>query len=86
MIRKLTEKDIAEILGTAVKGYVIENARIKCGKFSDSDHYGIVLGKSASGKFVTWQFHYDDEELSVYWGHYHMENRDAAVRDFHARE
>ncbi|MCL2392974.1 MAG: hypothetical protein FWC66_10300, partial [Oscillospiraceae bacterium] len=84
MIRKLTEHDITAIVGTTFKGYVIEKARIKFGSFTDSDHYGILLGKSTSG-YVTWQFHYDDGELSVYWGHY-INDRDAAVKDFNTRD
>ena len=86
MIRKLTEQDIATVIGTTYKGYVIENARIKSGKFTDSDHYGILLGKSASGDYVTWQFHIEDEEQSIYWGHYYAEHRDDAIQDFHKRE
>jgi hypothetical protein len=86
MIRKLTEQDLTAIIGTDVNGYKIENARIKGGTFTDSDHYGILLGKSEDGYFATWQFHYDDEELSVYWGHYYMENRDGAVQDFDTRQ
>jgi len=85
MIRKLTEQDITAIIGTTIKGYVVENARIKTGTFSDSDHYGILLGKCASGMYVTWQFHYDNGEQCVYWGHY-MENRDDALQDYHKRE
>jgi len=86
MIRKLTPEDITAIIGTKISGYVIENARIKGGRFTDSDHYGILLGKNAKGCYVTWQFHYADEELSVYWGHYFAENRDGAVKDFNERE
>jgi len=56
MIRKLTEHDISAIIGTNVDGYTIENARIKGGRFTDSDHYGILLGKNAIGNYVTWQF------------------------------
>ena len=84
MIRKLTEHDITSIVGTTVKGYAIEKARIKLSSFTDSDHYGILLGKSTS-EYVTWQFHYDDEELSVYWGHY-IDNYDAAIKNFNIRD
>jgi hypothetical protein len=86
-MRKLTEQDISSIIGTTVKGYVIDNARIKGGRFSDSDHYGIVFGRSLEGYYVTWQFHLDEnEQPSVYWGHYFMENRDAAIHDYDTRE
>ena len=84
-MRKLTEQDITVLIGTNIKGYVIENARIKEGIFTDSDHYGILLGKDDSGDYVTWQFHLDDEELSVYWGHYFMENKESALHDFKIR-
>ena len=85
MIRKLTDLDLTNLAGTTVKGYHVEGVRIKRGSFTDSDHYGILLGKNDSGNYFTWQFHYDDEELSVYWGHY-TENREAALHDFHTRD
>ena len=85
-MRKLTKRDIEKIVGSEVKGYNIEAARIKNGPFIDSDHLGIVLGKNAKGHYVTWHFHLlDDESISVYWGHYFAENRDAAIRDFNKR-
>lgn len=85
-MRRLTRRDIENITGTAIKGYVIEAARIKNGPFIDSDHYGFVLGRSARDHYVTWSFHLlEDESVSVYWGHYFMEDRDAAVRDFDTR-
>jgi hypothetical protein len=84
MIRKLTEQDITAIIGTTVKGYVVEKAHIKMGSFTDSDHYGILLGKDSSG-YVTWQFHYDDGELSVYWGHY-ISDLNAAIKDYNTRD
>ena len=59
----------------------------KEGPYPDSDHYGFILGRNARGRYVTWHFHLlDDESVSVYWGHYFMENRDAAVRDFDTRD
>jgi hypothetical protein len=85
-MRKLTEQDLAAIIGGVVEGYTIEKARIKGGEFTDSDHYGIVLGKDSSGDYVTWQFHLIDEKPNVYWGHYFAQDRDAAVRDFNARK
>lgn len=86
-MRKLTDNDLAEIVGSTIQGYQIEDARIKRGNFIDSDHYGIVLGKSEQENYVTWQFHLlEDETVSVYWGHYFMENREAAVRDFNTRD
>lgn len=85
-MRKLVERDIEKIKGSTVKGYKIEAARIKTGPFIDSDHYGIALGKNAKGHYVTWNFHLcDDESISVYWGHYFMEDRNAAIRDFNMR-
>ena len=86
-MRELTEQDIRNIVGTTIKGYRIEAARIKDGPYSDSGCYGFVLGRNALGRYVTWHFHLlDDESVSVYWGHYVMENRDAAVRDFNNRD
>ena len=86
-MRRLTEQDIGNIVGTTIKGYCVEAARIKEGPYSDSDHYGFILGRNARGHYVTWHFHLlDDESVSVYWGHYFMENRDAAVRDFNTRD
>lgn len=85
-MRKLTEHDIQGIVGSTVKGFRVEAARIKDGPFTDSDHYGFILGRNAHGHYVTWHFHLlDDESVSVYWGHYFMEDRDAAVRDFDTR-
>lgn len=86
-MRKLTDKDLSEIVGRTIQGYRIEDIRIKCGNFTDSDHYGIALGKNEQEHFVTWQFHLlEDETVSVYWGHYFMENQQAAVRDFNTRD
>lgn len=85
-MRKLIERDIEKIKGSTVEGYNIEAARIKTGPFIDSDHYGIALGKNDKGHYVAWNFHMcDDESISVYWGHYFMEDRDAAIRDFNKR-
>lgn len=85
-MRRLTQHDIAAIVGSVIKGYRVEAARIKDGPFTDSDHYGYILGRNAKGHYVTWSFHLlDDESVSVYWGHYFMEDRDAAVLDFDVR-
>jgi len=85
MIRKLTDRDLSDLVGAILHGYHVEDARIKQGSFSDSDHYGIILGRNANGNYVTWQFHFDDEELSVYWGHY-LADKDAALHDFNTRD
>lgn len=86
-MRKLTDNDLANIAGTTVQGYHVENVRVKRGNFTDSDHYGIVLGKNQSDHYVTWQFHLlEDETVSIYWGHYFMENQQAAIRDFENRD
>ena len=86
-MRKLNEMDLAEIVGSTVKGYHIEGVRIKRGEFTDSDHYGIILGRNDGGNYVTWQFHLDeDDSVNPYWGHYHMENREAALRDYNERD
>lgn len=84
-MRKLTEEDLSKIIGSMVKGYRVEAARIKQGPFIDSDHYGFILGQNSKGQYVTWEFHLmEDESVSVYWGHYIMD-REEALRDFDAR-
>ena len=86
-MRKLTDTDMANILGSTVKGYHVESVRVKRGNCIDSDHYGIILGKSAEGYYVTWQFHLDENEsVNPYWGHYFMEDREAALRDYDERD
>ena len=86
-MRKLTNEDITKIKGTMLNGYRIEDARIKRGPFTDSDHYGIVLCKDSENRYVTWQFHLDENDKpNVYWGHYFMEDREAAIRDFNNRD
>ena len=86
-MRKLIEQDIAAIAGTVLQEYYVESVRIKRGQFTDSDHYGIVLGRNVKGHYVTWEFHIDENEKPVvYWGHYFMENREAALKDFDTRD
>lgn len=86
-MRKLTEQDLGKIVGSKMSGYRVENARIKTGPFADSDHYGFILGRNDAGQYVTWQFHLlEDGAVTVYWGHYFMEDRNSAVRDFYARD
>ena len=83
---RLTGQDLADIAGTTIEGYHIEGVRIKRGSFSDSDHYGIVMGKNARDHYVTWQFHLDENENPyVYWGHY-MDSLESALRDFNSRD
>jgi hypothetical protein len=85
-MRKLTEHDIANIIGLNINGYTVEKARVKRGAFSDSDCYGIILAVSGSGRYVTWQFHFADGWVpEAYWGHYFMEDREAVLRDFDTR-
>lgn len=86
-MRKLTEDDLAKIAGSTISGYLVEDARVKNGPFYDSDHYGFILGRNDAGQYVTWQFHLlEDGSVSAYWGHYFMEDREAAVRDFYTRD
>ncbi len=85
-MRKLTDNDLREIISINISGYKIIGVSIKHGDVSDADHYGIVLGQNEHGRYVTWQFHLnDDEKPDVYWGHYHQEDREAAVKDFNDR-
>ena len=84
-MRKLTEEDLSKIIGSTIKGYRVEAARIKQGPFIDSDHYGFILGNNSNCQYVTWEFHLtEDESVSVYWGHY-IADRDEALRDFDTR-
>lgn len=86
-MRRLTGRDLENITGRTIKGYQVEAVRIKDGPCTDSDHYGFILGKNDKGHYVTWHFHLlDDDSISVYWGHYFMENQDAAIRDFNNRD
>lgn len=85
-MRRLTEQDIKDVIGRTIEGYRVEAARIKTGPFADSGSYGFLLARNAAGCHVTWQFHLPgDGTVSAYWGHYFMEDRDAAVRDFDTR-
>lgn len=86
MIRKLTDIDLTNLAETTLKGYHVEGIRIKSGSCTDSDHYGIILARNDKGNYVTWQFHYEDDEISVYWGHYFPEDKEAAQRDFDIRD
>lgn len=45
-MRRLTDKDLASIMGRTFQGYRVEAAKLKQGSFIDSDHYGIILGKT----------------------------------------
>ena len=86
-MRKLTDHDLIGIIGSTIEGYRIEAARAKRGAFINSNHYGIVLGRNSYGHYVTWQFHLlEDESVSVYWGHYYMEDREGAIEDFNTRD
>lgn len=84
-MRKLTDEDLAKIIGRSITGYCVEAAKIKQGPFTDSDHYGFLLGKNVRGEYVTWQFHLlDDDSVYTYWGHF-ISDREEALRDFNAR-
>lgn len=86
-MRKLTDHDLTNVAGITIQGYHVEGVRINRGSFSDSDNYGIILGQNSESHYATWQFHLlNDDSVSAYWGHYFMENRDAAIRDFHSRD
>jgi len=80
------KSDLTNIIGRKFKGHKVEKARVKRGEFRDSDHYGIVLAKNSHGHYVTWQFHLDENDTpNVYWGHYFLEDRDKAIKDFDTR-
>ena len=86
-MRKLTGNDIQNIIGAVNEGYTIKHARIKCGNYSDSDHFGIAFAKDERGYCVTWEFKLSDDNKTVdyYWGHYIADER-AAMDDFYTRE
>ena len=83
-MRRLKENDLAGVVGTVNAGYTIQQARIKSGEFSDSDHYGIALARSDRGKYVTWQFHLEGETPEMYWGRY-TDNEETAIADYESR-
>lgn len=84
-MRKITDIDLEKIIGTSICGYRIENARIKNGGCCDSDNYGILLGKNDREVYVTWQFHFNGDDISTYWGHY-TGKREIALQDFYSRD
>ncbi len=87
IMRKLTSCDLACVSQKIFHDYHVEDIRVKRGDFTDSDNYGIILGKSSEGHYVTWQFHLDEnEEPTVYWGHYFMDNKNGAIKDFNSRD
>ena len=85
-MRKLTDKDIADILGSKNNGYTVIKAKAKSNNsFTDSDNYGIVYGKNEKGMFVIWQFHLDEnDEPNYYWGFY-TECEDSALENYDSR-
>jgi hypothetical protein len=87
IMRKLTDNDMMDVVGSVNNGYRVECARHKRERSSDSDNYGVVLAKNNNEHYVTWQFHLDgNDKPNMYWGHYFNENREAAVRDFNNRD
>ena len=81
-MKNITDSDLENIIGSSICGFRIEKARRKN---SDSGCYGIVLGKNNRNVYVTWQFHFDDDEILTYWDHY-TEKYKAALRDFYNRD
>ena len=71
-MRKIQEDDIyRSIIGAMNAGYEIIDGKVNTGTFTDSDSYGTVLAKNSRGEYVTWQFHFlDDDVPTFYWGHY----------------
>ena len=54
-MRRLTDEDLADIEGRTIQGYRVMAAKIKRGRFIDSDHYGVILGRNTAGMYVTWE-------------------------------
>ena len=86
-MRKITDNDIPNIIGTTVNGYHVEAVRIKQGELPDSDNYGYILGKNANGHYVTWQFHLDENDKPhVYWGRYFTGKIKDSINDYNSRD
>lgn len=94
-MRKLTEQDIAAIIGTKNAGYTVTQARVKGGDFIDSDHYGVALAVcEAKTMIVTWIWHLEADENGTesarptfYWGHYFDSiKEEAAQEDYYTRQ
>ena len=87
-MRRLTDEDLASLVGRTIQGYRVEAAKVKRGPFLDSDHYGIILGKNPKDQYVTWEFRVmKDESVSVYWGHYIMMKKRLYLQyDIYAKE
>jgi len=78
-MRRITEKDLADIIGTVNVGYTIVRAKTKA-----DDHYGIVLARSGDS-WVTWEFNYRDGEIpNFYWGHF-LSDEAKALADYEER-
>lgn len=86
MIHRMSDEEISAQIGTTVANCEIIAARRKTGEFIDSGHYGIALGKSTSGNYATWQFHFADGSPSFYWGRYFGSNEEAALENYKNRE
>jgi len=78
-MRRITEKDLADIIGMVNAGYTIVRA-----KTMSDDHYGIVLARSGDS-WVTWEFNYRDGETPfIYWGFY-TDNEKTALENYEER-
>ena len=54
---------------------------------SNQGCHGFIFGRNIRNEYATWQFHLmEDGSASAYWGHYYMENKDAAVNDYNTRD
>jgi len=90
-MRKITQEDLTRIIGTSCAGYTIEQARVKAGSYSDSDHYGIAYGVredviDSPTPYATWEFNFRDGDVpDFYWGRYH-EDKNSALRDYEVRD
>jgi len=78
-MRRITEKDLNDIVGTINVGYTIVHAKTKA-----DDHYGIVLGQSGN-RYAVWEFNFRDGETpNIYWGFY-TESEEKALVDYEER-
>ncbi len=60
-----------------------KGARLIKFAFTSNRETTAVIYAKWRGEYVTWLYHV--EEPAFYWGHYHSDNEDKAIADFHER-
>jgi len=78
-MRRITEKDLADIIGTVNAGYTIVRAKTK-----SDDRYGTIFGENGD-RYAVWEFNFRDGETpNIYWGFY-TGNEKTALENYEAR-